>query len=376
MRRLLVWLLMICKRLLKKPGFIIIFSSLIILTGAMVVFSGDDGSIITVALFAEDKTETASAEIISKLCGEDSLINYIVFDSEKDARDAVGSGDADAAWLLPDDLGERLHNFTVSMKPVVTSVMKEKNIYTMLASEKLNTVLYPRLSFGLYYNFIDKNVLPEIDDDMRSDLTDAEIRDYYEKNRYSGELVGLEFYNSDDEVSSSGFLLSPLRGMLALAVSLTALASVMYFFTDRDRGVFAWVPIRRQIYVELGYVFVPVAWAGLFTLIALRVGGLFTSLGREAAAIFLYCLMCTVFSVLIGRICSGVLRLGAVIPAVMLAELALSPVFINPPSFAALSRFFPPYHYLNAIYDSSFFIKMAIYIAVGGILCILTRKRS
>lgn len=358
---------MLCKRLFKKPGFIAVLAILILLTAAATFLSSGDGGMISVAVFAEDPSEAASHEVITTLTEKKSVVRFIRCSSEEEAVDEVISGRADTAWLFPADLGDRLERFPIDGKPVMRSISRENSVYVMLAAEKLHTALYPRLSFSIFEKFMDKKF---------DETDDALLERYYSDSYVYGDLVGIEFAGGETSDEPEEYLLSPLRGLLAVAVSLTSAASVMYFFIDRDKGTFAWIPVRKQIYVQLASVIIPTVITGAVALAAIKASGFFTSFAVEAASALLFCVDCALFSILLGRICGSALRLGAVIPAVMLAEIALSPVFLNIESFKFVSYLLPPYHYLTAVYRPFAMINMIIYAAVGGTLCLLTRKRA
>ena len=156
MKRLFKWFLMLNKRLYKKATFVIILCIIPIAALALSIAAGQDSGFVTVALAREDKADKISGEITEKLLSDDSLVMFVEYDSPKDAYDAVKYGSADAAWIFPSDIEEKVNAFSVSLSDsdsAVTVIEREESVALRLTREKLSAALYKYTARAFYLDF-------------------------------------------------------------------------------------------------------------------------------------------------------------------------------------------------------------------------------
>ncbi len=139
-RRAFVWLFMLWKRMLKKPGYTILLLLIVALAGAIAVFGGDKDELVRVAVFADDKSTQAVFEA-SEQSG--TVIRYYYFDSEQQALDAVTNKGYDAAWIISGTLEDAARKFTERGTPVVEILQREDTVFLRLARERLYATIYP-----------------------------------------------------------------------------------------------------------------------------------------------------------------------------------------------------------------------------------------
>ena len=80
------------------------------------------------------------------------------------------------------------------------------------------------------------------------------IRAYYEATKIEGRLF--EFSTVDGEpatdlLENASYLTSPVRGLLAVVVTLCGLAGAMYAKQDEKLGTFSWMPEKKRPLAEL-----------------------------------------------------------------------------------------------------------------------------
>ena len=128
------WLLQ--KRLLKKPAFLAILLLIPLLVGAMsLVSTGESSGILSVALVAQNSDDPLSREILSTLTGSSKLMVFTVCDSPAQASELVETGRADAAWIFPDGLQEKMEafiNHIHARNAFVVVVQREDNVLLRL----------------------------------------------------------------------------------------------------------------------------------------------------------------------------------------------------------------------------------------------------
>lgn len=357
------WILQ--KRLLKKPAFLAILLLIPLLVGAMsLVSTGERSGIVTVALAAQNSDDPLSQELLSSLADSSTLMTFMVCDSPSEASTLVESGRADAAWIFPDGLQEKMEAFLNHIhgrNAFVVVVQREDNVLLRLSQEKLNAALYPYLSRCLYRQYLYDHIL------TLDDLTPEQLDAYYDAVNAEGEALFAFAYpeGTPADAPSPNYLTSPLRGLMAILVMLGGLAAAMFCLQDQARGTFDRLPRGKRFGISVICHGTAVSSVALAMLAALFFAGMTVSVWRELAAMGLYILIATGFCMGVGLICRDLRVLGAVLPLLTVGMIVLCPIFFELPSLAFVSRLLPPYYYLGAIHDARYLGQMALY---GGMV--------
>lgn len=363
--RLGLWYLLLTKRLLKRPVFPILLLCVVLLGGAAALLSRQENGVVTAALVWDDADPVASAAA-ERLLSTDSVVRCVPYGTEAAARAAVARGDADAAWILGKDLGQRYRRFVAGeFAPgdrAVLVVEREDNVFLRLARERLGAALYPELSRALVRDFLE------------TDLAAGSIPDDVLENYYAAAATDapiLVFASADGTERSGELLTAPLRGLLALLAALAALSSALYCYRDDAAGTFLGLSRTARRALPLLCHFAAAVPVGLASLIALWAAGLLTAPGRELGLALLYCAAVSAFAELLRRLCRGEALLAALLPALLAAMLALCPVFADLAALRPAAHLFPPYYYLNAVPGGGFLWKFAAYTAAASALAVL-----
>ena len=363
MKRFFLWYGLLTKRLLRRPAFWALLACVPLLAGALTLAARQESGIVRVALFCPD--DAAARRSADRLLASDSLVRCTEYETETAARAAVQSGSADAAWLFRAETGDELERFAArrGTRGAVVVVEREDTVFLRLAREQLAAALYPEASRALFRQYLTE-VLG----------ADPESPDTFFERYYSTRVEDdpiIVFTHLDGSPANDSYLVAPVRGLLALLLCLTGLASAMAYDGDVRREVFLRLraPLRRLL--PLLAHFTALAPMGLAVLLALRLSGLLGAWPRELGAMLLYCAACAAFSELLRKLCRSAARLGALIPALMALMLALCPIFFDVGRLEWLRRLLPPYYYLNAVHTGSFLWQttaFALIAAVPGVL--------
>lgn len=352
------------KRLIKKPGFIAILLLVPILVVSLAILSNkDESGILTVALATEDRDDKISNEIVSDLLDEHGLVYFIRADSPEEAYELVQSGQADSAWIFPDEMEKKIEKFVKfpsDRNAFVLVVQREDNIFLRISHEKLNTALYPYLSLSLCENYIYREIMSP------DDISSEEIKKYYDSINAEGEDLFLFVYANSEKADTekTNYLLSPMRGLLSIMVVLGGFAVSMFYLQDESKGTFDRMPRGRRFLFSVGYHTVAVADVAIAALIALLISGLATSLLSEILSLVLYVIITVGFCMGLRLLCKDIRLIGALAPALTVVMAVLCPVFFPAPDLPFIQYLLPPYYYLNALYKPQFIGYMAIYALV------------
>ena len=373
MKRIFLWFVLLNKRLSRRVSFWLILAAVPLLVLALGLLAQQESGVATVAIYVEDETDPASAAVLERLHAQKGVLRYLFTDSEREAASLVKTSRADIAWILSSDLTQRLDDRAAGQsKPVVRVYVREgDSILQMLAREKLFAALYPELTYDIYTHYVNEELKPS------PALTDAELDDYFHKIQRGDELIQMSFLDGSTKDDTS-YLVMPVRGLMALLVMMAALASALYYLHDSDAGSFVWVSRRRRRLLPYAYHLIPVLDTAAVVFVTLFIARLNVAWYREIASIALYMLACVTFAELLRQILKSTSQLGVAIPILMLAMLALSPIFFDLSQYRVLQLLFPPYYYLNSAHNPWYLLLLIVYILVtfaAGYAIGLVRER-
>lgn len=371
MKKCLRWFFLLSKRLYKKTTFLALLVLLPILVLGYSTAAQEDSGVVTIALAMEDPQDPLAYQIVQDLTADSPLIRFVNCESPERAEALLVSGKADGAWIFPEDTSGMLAAFLKDPKtaPIVRVVQREETVLLRLAREKLNGTLYRCCAQPLYLSYIRQNV-PGLDD-----LSDSQLLAYYDSIFGNEALFQFSTVGGEPQTAPVSYLLSPLRGLVAVLVVLCGLAAAMYFLQDRHSGTFARTPEHAMPLLELGCQAAALFSVGAVALISLAVCGLWENGWREIAVMLLYCLCTASFCMLLRRICSNMALLAGLLPVLAAVMLVVCPVFFDIAELRKLQYLFPPTYYIQAAYSDKHLLLMPVYTLACFLGCIPLSKR-
>ena len=369
----LIWLWLMTKRLYKKPTFLV----LLLLIPALVLGYGavaqQDSGVVRIALATHDRESDLAQNAMDKLSSS-KVIFFHRCDTPQQAQDMVHTGQADAAWIFMDDLEHRVAEFIrrpLYKNAFVQIIERQSSVPLTLTREKLAGVLFACYSPMFYLQYI-RTECPEL-----AEVSDAELMTYYDNFSMNGKLFSFTMLDGTDAeqlMEEANYLTFPVRGMLAVVVTLCGLAGAMYDMRDRRLGTFGWVAARRRPLVRFASISVCVANVAVAMVIALVLFGASVHWLRETVLLVLYILCVSAFSLLVGRLCGNEKVLGMCMPVLVVVMLAICPVLLDSGRFYRLALLFPPTYYVNGVYNDTALVQMLLYSGICLVLYWLLGK--
>lgn len=358
------WLLQ--KRLLKKPMFLILLFLIPALCFGYSVTAEGEGGVLTVAL-AQTGADPLAAAVIADLDGSSQLIRFQVCDDRESAEEMVRRGAADAAWIFPEGMQEKITRFATDPRlanAFVEVVERESNVLMLLSREKLSGTLYGLCARQLYLHFLRQNI------PAAANATDDQLLRYFNLTDTPEDLF--IFTQADGAaIPEADLLTSPVRGLLGVIVVVCGIGAAMYHCRDLERGTFAWVPVHQQYLAELGCVLTATLDLALVSFLSLVLSGLAGSVLPELLSAVLFGLCAAIFAMGLRRLVGSVKVLGVLLPLLITAMLVLCPIFFSLPLTWIAQHFFPPTCYILAAYQTSYLGYMLAYTAAGAIVYFL-----
>lgn len=364
------WLFLLNKRLYKKVTFVLILLMIPLLVFGYSFLARQESGVLTIALAQEGKDDTATA-IMQELKESTNLIRFLICEATDTAEQMVSDGKADAAWIFADELENRIYRFVSDPSKhnaFVRIVERESSVPLMLSREKLSGAVFGCCSRALYLSYIREHVR-EMDD-----VSDETLMEHYDSISADTDLFefsSMEGTVNPQEKQEDNYLLTPVRGLLAVVMVLSGMATAMYYIRDDLSGTFSWVPEQKKAFVELGYQMISACNVAVVIVLALIASGLSVSLGREVLAILLYGICTALFCMTLRRICKRLTVLSMLLPLLIVVMLVVCPVFFDIAKLRQLQYIFPPSYYVHGVYSDRFLLQMCIYCLVLFALYIL-----
>jgi len=373
MTRMLKWFWMLSKRLYKKPSFLVL---VLLIPLCVAFFAGaaqEDSGFVHIVLACEQADDPIANAVMADLVSQDGLIRFTQHPTTQEALEAVQTGQADEAWIFPADTQGQIDGFvTGKAKYIVKTVTREETVTTKLSREKLAAAIYPYCAKAYYIDYV-RSEFSQLDH-----LTDQELSVYFHEVKVNENLF---VYGNPADLSGDqniNYLTAPVRGLLAVLMLLCGTAATLYYFQDEAAGTFAWVRQNRKGLTALCCVVTATVNIAVILLLSLCFSSLAGNLLREIGALVLYALCCGAFCLLLKQIFSTVRTFAAIVPLVAVIMLGLCPVFFDFRGWFVWQHLLPPTYYINASYDSRYFLYMLGYIpaclALTALLSCLRRK--
>lgn len=378
----IIWFYMLTKRLLRQWSFIILLLLIPCSIFLISVVASRDSGVVHIMLCNRDDDEIAS-RIVTDLMKDDSVIRFSSCNSEKVARESVAYNKVDAAWIFPSDFSEKSREYissNINDEPFVKIIERESSMTLQIAKEKLFGELYKDFSYLIYENFAYSELFSpaNIENNVANDIS----REHYNSLEKGAQIVEVErLGKSPSADKTSNYLTAPIRGILSLMVLLCTLASMLYFLKEQAQGKFSWLPTSRRIVPALASCFSAAALSSVAMFITIKFTGMSTSLLSELFALLLYCISLAGFCVAVSQFFRSPGKFGAIIPALLIITLALSPIFFNMKILRPVRLLLPTYYYLHSIYNPKYFVYTLFYCFGTYTFCIilnlfLSRKKS
>ena len=386
-KKMLIWYLLLSKRLFKKPSFWAVLLLAPLLTAGMTIVAEQDAYILRIAVYAEPSEDSFGEEIAGDLAEVDGVISYHLCSSEEELRREVALSQADAGYVIPSGLTEYLREYAAGRRSglpynghLIRVVTNDDNIQLQLAREQFYSVLYPHLSLMIAEQFtLEQSEFADMDEsDVRRSVKELYEELHVDESIFQYAHSGEE---APDDLDNVNYLTSPLRGMLSLFVLLSGLSSTLYLLKDRKAGMFNWVRYGYRGVFEWICILSGTAAGGGAAYLALFFSGTFTAWKGELLLMIMLVFAVTGFCGILSRLIRNMAVFGTCIPLAILISAVLSPVFAAFHGMMPVKILLPSYFYLNSLYSVRFrwwffLYLLAVNIIYAVLQCSFLRKQK
>lgn len=357
MKKLLMWFVLLNKRLYKKITYVGILLLIPVLVFLFTLTAKDSGGIVKVVLAQEDPKDAFAGQIIQELQMDSNVISFQEADPDE-AIALVAAGKADAAWIFPEDLAGCLKDYIYEEKNsdgFIRIVEREQTVPLRLSRERMGAVLHKQSVKIIFLKHI-REVAPET-----QEMDDETLLEYLDKTDVSGQLFAFYDIYGNRREESANFLTTPIRGLLAVLAVISAIVTAMYYQSDLDRGIFSLLPERHRNFGEFGYQMISAMNILLFVMVALLLAGLSAGFWTELLILLLYGICCALFGMVLRAVFGGRRGLAVLIPVLAIVMLAVCPVFFDVGTLRKLQLLLPPTYYINSAFNPQYLIYLVSY---------------
>lgn len=337
--------LLTLKRYLKKPAMLILLAVFPLLT-VLLLHTAPAGNDISAAVFIETTKEDAfvKTSFQNALLDYQGQINFVLCDSKEDMTDMVINRKAECGYLIPADFYTRI--FTGEDEEIIEVTYAPSTTLMPLINESLFSVLYTQMTRYAIADYLLTQC--EIRKEIAENYSADEIIEIYQEKLHDGstfhfqqeKLTGLT-----EETKNSFMPFEVLRGMLSIFILLSSLTGLLDYYRCSKNILF------QRPSVRVMQVAVPTILSTLAAFICLCFSPLRQALWKEAGCLLLYCLLCIMLTLFLGRFIRKANIFYAFLPLYLIANLLLCPVIADLgsllPMLRILSYFFLPTYYLR-----------------------------
>lgn len=384
MKKIMTWIWLFQKRILKKPMFQITILLIPILLFLLFTFNKSSDSLVRVALISGDD-EYSQNFVQDLLDSSNHIISYYECDDEIQMRKDVLTGKAECGYIMPDNMQKRIAQFSAKNKQgIITAIVKKESISTKIVNEIIYGKLFSERAYPVLKDFIN-----EKQPDRLTSGEDEKMYDIFSKYRIEPMMFSFEYANGskndllNNDDGTDNYYMLPVRGLLSVLIMVSSMSGILMLSNDDRKGTWGFIKLSSRPGFNYFYIFMSILPIAICSLAAIFITGINTNILNEIRLMILYTLLLTGVGNLLKALIKNIYVLCSLIPVTVLLSLIICPVFIDIGSIVPQAKFvrlfLPTNYYLDSIYSGPAQLKMfalAILVSLLGIIKEMMTARS
>ena len=343
MKKSLTWCRILGKRQLKRPSIIVVLLCMVILAFSLRLMSKDVTASILVGYVSND---TAIQESLNNHNG---IISFKEYTSADSLKESVSAGSIQCGYIFNDDFSDRLLNGET--KNLVELIDTPENIISMLS----NLVVLATVMDTMSMEILVEDVLNQEAFIGITDEDIASLKNYYQLYSSNGSTFSFDYNalyedytGSSNSINIFSYLVTPVRGIVAIFVFIIALTSGLSWYKDKNCNTYANIPLNKRPLLKLLNISIPTVIAMLTGYFSLLLAGICDNYLHEIFTMLAYGLLCIIFAYILSSIVNEYIYCG-LIPVFILGSIICCPIFIN------LANIIPAIKYLQNIFLPTYY---------------------
>ena len=316
---------------------------MVILAVSMRVISKDVSASISIGFVTKDESVKTS------LLAHEGLLKFKEYDTSEELTQSVSAGSIQCGYIIKDDFTERITEG--DNRDLIMLVTSPDNIVSTLS----NLVMIATIIENTACELLVDDVLHRDFFENISDEDIASLRKYYEEYSSNGSTFAFDYdalyedyKGSDASVNIFSYLVTPVRGIVAIFVFIIALTGGLSWFKDKNSNTYANIPLNKRPSLKLLIISIPTVIAMISGYLSLLVAGICDNYLHEFFTMFIYGLLCIVATYVLSTIVNEHIYCG-LIPVFILGSIICCPIFFN------LANLIPAFKYLQNIFLPTYY---------------------
>lgn len=362
MKKMLLFLTLLCKRQLKRPSFLFILLIFPIFTFLFTLTNLEKSSSIRVALYCQEPSEFTTL-LMDKLVARNGLIHFYICESKEMLMSDVSKKSAECGYIFYADLLEKLNNG--KRKNQIDLIVSPSSTMSKVTNEVVYSELFEEYSLQLLKDYTKTDALLA---DYDSSSVQLNIETLYRLHMEDGSTFSFEYENSADtyETTSAPFLLEPVKGLIAVLILLSGFSGALNYYNDKESHIFDNALFFQGSSLRILSIAAPVILSTMIGFLCIIFFGSKSSFSQSFLTLLLYALAVIGFSSILTFMVKNKLIFASLIPIILIGSLIFTPVFIDFSTFVPLLKplryFFLPFYYLDTL--AHFKSGIVIYTAI------------
>ena len=376
MKKVILWFFLCCKRYLKRIPFLLLLAALpLTALAASRMENRKDGTVRIAVCCLDPEPASLGNRLKENLLARDTgLFSFYPCENEQQVRDHVAARKAECGYLIPENLEQKINSgrfkrsITVFSAPsTVTASLSTEVVFSELAAIRNKDILEDYVEQGAAFDALGAAGSPE------RKKASGQAGDLYKERMEDGSTFRFEYVytyspgqtgNGSGETGTADPFPRPLSSPWADGRVPFYHWTLQRGHSRRGQPQGAFYPSSCQV---SAFPAASPPWRLLwpwrpcpdFLRCSSREGPGISSGGAaailpEAAAMALYALAVSIFSMALGAILKTPEALGAAIPFFIIGSLVFCPVFFDAerllPGLGQAGRLFLPYYYLRGFF--------------------------
>lgn len=348
MRKTFVWCKIFAKRQLKRPSMIFVLVLMLLMSTALRLMSMDITAGAEVGFYINEASEyyDEMKSLSDSLAAHDGMIKFLPYTSVEAMERDVRSDTLQCAYSFSDDFFESIMNG--KNKKVIELIEAPENAVSLLS----NVVVLATVMENMANHMLVADVEAQ---DFFSGITDADLdtlRETYLLYASNGSTFSFDYNALYEEYSGSSrtfnisaYLVTPVKGIVAIFVFIIALTGGVSWYKDNGSAAYANIPLNKRPAIKLLVITIPVSMAAIAGYISLLIAGVSDDPAHELYVMIVYSLICIAFTYVLTAIVNENF-FSALIPVFILGSVVCCPIFFNLaniiPAMKVLQNIFVP----------------------------------
>lgn len=355
------WTCAFVKRILYQKRIVLLFLLFPIVCIGIRIYCLEHESLMQVALYQEGTSSLAS-ETIQQLTRTEGIVSFYEADSKQSLYRAVKNSSAQCGYIFTEKYQTDSLLDSQKWKHSVQVVQSPGSNLTGSINELVFSVFFKHYNKQLLHDYLSQDRILKKNQDVEAMLADADA--LFEKHCNDNSTFSFSESNADilsdtATIQSESnqlvdiFLTNACRGILSVILLLCALCGGI--FLGKDQRKILVMPMRPLLrtFVQLADIATPIAMMATAGFIGMLILPAHQSLLMELGGLILYCILLTMFVLLIRLLIQSELAFCVLTPLLTLCSLILSPVFIDLSTYQKLlsipKYLLPGTYYLEAV---------------------------